>query len=379
MTQLARRPAGLKPLSTDLSPEVFTWASELRTLFEATGLSINRFACLHPHIDKGTVSRYLSGTRVPRDRWFLDALITAREDAGSPLTSPVRQHLTELQLRALATAHPHEYKVRQVSDELEIAVTSWQEAERYARNLEKQLAERIRQIHELTADKERLRTAWHAERTALQAEHARLAEEIAALAQQLDLARERGIQAEQRCQQLEGFLEHLDVQRPSLLEIEGQDTMGNAARVLRIAQVTAEHAVNDARQEAEATRQLARRQADEILQTARAEGRRWNAGLVVVTFEAELWRWEARRSESWTFVSLPVEASEEIEDLAGEARRGFGSLRVQAKIGATTWRTSLFPDGSRGSYALPIKRPVRQAEGIEAGDTATVTVELIDL
>jgi hypothetical protein len=99
---------------------------------------------------------------------------------------------------------------------------------------------------------------------------------------------------------------------------------------------------------------------------------------VVVVFDAELWVWDARRADSWTFVSLPVEASEEIQDLAHEPR-GFGSLRVRVTIGETTWTTSIFPDSARRSYALPVKRAVRKAEALEAGDVATVTVELIDL
>ena len=99
---------------------------------------------------------------------------------------------------------------------------------------------------------------------------------------------------------------------------------------------------------------------------------------MVIVFDAELWLWDARRADSWTFVSLPVEESEEIRELAAGPRRGFGSLRVRVAVGATTWTTSIFP-GEGGRYALPVKRAVRKAEGIEAGDTATVTVELIDL
>jgi hypothetical protein len=100
--------------------------------------------------------------------------------------------------------------------------------------------------------------------------------------------------------------------------------------------------------------------------------------LVVVVFDAELWIWDARRADTWTFVSLPTEASEEIRDLAGGTRRGFGSLRVRVTVGESTWKTSIFPDSARGSYVLPIRRAVRTAEALDAGDIATVTVELID-
>jgi hypothetical protein len=98
---------------------------------------------------------------------------------------------------------------------------------------------------------------------------------------------------------------------------------------------------------------------------------------VKVVFDAELWLWDARRTQAWTFVSVPADQSEEIRDLAGGLRRGFGSVRVRATIGGSTWLTSIFP-ASQGGYVLPVKRPVRIAEALDVGETATVTVELID-
>ena len=104
-----------------------------------------------------------------------------------------------------------------------------------------------------------------------------------------------------------------------------------------------------------------------------------DGALMVVVFDAELWIWDARRADSWTFVSLPVEASADIRDLAGGQRRGFGSLRVRVTLGGSSWATSIFPDGGRDAYVLPIKRAVRVAENLAAGDSTTVTVKLIDL
>jgi hypothetical protein len=100
---------------------------------------------------------------------------------------------------------------------------------------------------------------------------------------------------------------------------------------------------------------------------------------VRVEFESELWIWDARRDESWTFVSLPVEVSEEIRDRAGGRRRGFGSLRVRATVGGSSWTTSVFPDSGRNAYVLPVKRAIRTAESLAAGDVTAVTVELLDL
>jgi diguanylate cyclase (GGDEF)-like protein len=215
MPDIVRRsPADLKPLAPGLSAEVQDWADALRMSWAATGLSMNQFASLHP-IDKGTISRYLNGQRVPRDRWFLDKLLALKADYGQPVTPAVREHLAELQLRALAVAHPHEYRVRRVSDELQIALTAKLEAERYARALEEQLTDRNRQVSELAEVKGRLRAAWDADRVAMQADCERLAREIGQIAGQLHLARERTAQAERRCQILEDLLDHLDAHTPA--------------------------------------------------------------------------------------------------------------------------------------------------------------------
>jgi hypothetical protein len=73
---------------------------------------------------------------------------------------------------------------------------------------------------------------------------------------------------------------------------------------------------------------------------------------MVFEFEAELWVWAARRDDGWTFVSLPPEASEEIREITAGPRRGFGAVRVRVRVGATTWRTSVFPDSLAAVVAL---------------------------
>jgi hypothetical protein len=100
---------------------------------------------------------------------------------------------------------------------------------------------------------------------------------------------------------------------------------------------------------------------------------------MVIAFDAELWLWDARKSDSWTFVSLPASASEEIRETAAGPPRGFGSVRVKATIGESVWETSIFPDGNRNCYVLPVKRAVRKAEDLNVGDVAAVTVEIIEM
>jgi hypothetical protein len=97
------------------------------------------------------------------------------------------------------------------------------------------------------------------------------------------------------------------------------------------------------------------------------------------SFDADLWVWEARRDDSWVFVTLPADASAEIRDRTGGMRRGFGSVRVQVTIGGSAWRTSVFPDSASGCYVLPLKRAVRRAEALDVGDVATVRLEVVEL
>jgi hypothetical protein len=93
------------------------------------------------------------------------------------------------------------------------------------------------------------------------------------------------------------------------------------------------------------------------------------------TFAAELWEHQPERAGSWHFITLPTELAEQIVAEAGP-RHGFGSIRVQARIGASSWRTSLFPDSTTGSLLLPVKKDVRRAERIGPGSLCGVTVHV---
>jgi hypothetical protein len=93
-------------------------------------------------------------------------------------------------------------------------------------------------------------------------------------------------------------------------------------------------------------------------------------------FDAPLWLWSAR-TDSWTFVSVPAELSDQILDLAGPVSRGFGSLRVEVEVGRTVWRTSIFPGES--GYVLPVKKAVRTANDAGVGDVLHVRLTLLDV
>lgn len=92
-------------------------------------------------------------------------------------------------------------------------------------------------------------------------------------------------------------------------------------------------------------------------------------------FTAEVWEWSSRTT--WFFVSVPEDQADDIEEQYGRRAAGFGSVRVEATIGSTTWRTSIFPSTENETYVLPLKKAVRTAEGLGPGISATVQLRIL--
>jgi hypothetical protein len=98
---------------------------------------------------------------------------------------------------------------------------------------------------------------------------------------------------------------------------------------------------------------------------------------------ATLWIWTTDKAPaSWHFLTLDGEVGDAIHALALMRRleyghkRGWGSIKVRATIGDTSWDTSIFPAKEMGGWLLPVKAAVRKAEGLVAGDDVRVTVQL---
>jgi hypothetical protein len=96
---------------------------------------------------------------------------------------------------------------------------------------------------------------------------------------------------------------------------------------------------------------------------------------------ATLWRWTGTGGAgTWHFLTIGGEAGEALSATALMRRlegmaRGFGSLKVTATIGGTSWRTSVFPSREEG-WMLPVKAAVRKAEGLDAGDEVALALEV---
>ena len=94
-------------------------------------------------------------------------------------------------------------------------------------------------------------------------------------------------------------------------------------------------------------------------------------------FTAPLWRYPGEGG--WHFVSLPPEIGDDITGVTAGIRADFGSVRVAVTIGTTSWRTSIFPDSKTGTYLLPVKKEVRDAEKLQTGDDVRARVQIVDL
>ena len=89
--------------------------------------------------------------------------------------------------------------------------------------------------------------------------------------------------------------------------------------------------------------------------------------------------WTTGGSGPWHMVTLPERLSDEIDARYAGPKRGFGAVRVKARIGQTSWGTSIFPTRSTGAYIMGIKKAVRDAEGVVEGARVEIALDIPDL
>ncbi len=93
---------------------------------------------------------------------------------------------------------------------------------------------------------------------------------------------------------------------------------------------------------------------------------------MIIEFEAPIWYW--RGPSPYYFVTIPEQESLDLKTILGFVTYGWGMIPADVRIGATDWKTSLFP--KEGRYIVPLKDSVRKAENIKEGDTISIRVEV---
>jgi hypothetical protein len=95
------------------------------------------------------------------------------------------------------------------------------------------------------------------------------------------------------------------------------------------------------------------------------------------SFTGKCWLWQGKGA--WHFITLPQDKSEEIKFFSEHhrsKRRGWGAVKVIAKIGDSSWETSIFPYAKEGAYILPVKSEVRKRQKIVAGDNVSLSLQI---
>lgn len=92
-----------------------------------------------------------------------------------------------------------------------------------------------------------------------------------------------------------------------------------------------------------------------------------------------VWLWQGNDGKptkaSWYFLTIDGAAAQAIRANATNAA-AWGSVYIEATIGGTTWRTSLFPSKQAGGWLLPLKAAVRKAEKIVEGSVVEAVLAL---
>ena len=107
-----------------------------------------------------------------------------------------------------------------------------------------------------------------------------------------------------------------------------------------------------------------------------------SASIETVGFTAPLLVWRTEKYGDIGYVRIEGEAAEAIRAfelmrrLELGRRRGFGSVKVNARVGESRWSTSVFPQ-KEGGWFLPVKKAICRAEGVEADDVVVVELELL--
>ncbi|MEU2512763.1 helix-turn-helix domain-containing protein [Streptomyces syringium] len=132
-------------------------AEALRALFNGLDMSLREFALRH-HMDASTVSRYLSGSRIPPQHFLRRLLGEALLRPGHQVPPDAARRLHDLRLAALRTARPTQSWAGREDPPLAVLRQALADAEFQARRsaerearLKEQLSSRLEAIAELEA------------------------------------------------------------------------------------------------------------------------------------------------------------------------------------------------------------------------------------
>jgi hypothetical protein len=93
---------------------------------------------------------------------------------------------------------------------------------------------------------------------------------------------------------------------------------------------------------------------------------------VRLRFSGPIWFW--RGPAPFHFVTVPPAEAAMIAEIAPLVTYGWGMIPASVTIGATTVTTALWP--KEGSYIVPVKKALQDAEGLAADDEVEVVLDV---
>lgn len=90
-----------------------------------------------------------------------------------------------------------------------------------------------------------------------------------------------------------------------------------------------------------------------------------------LNLKTKIWIWEG--PSPWYFITIPKKESKKIREEFRSVHRGWGSIPVKVKIEKSSWKTSIFWE-KKGTYILPIKKEIRNAEKISNGSMVNMQI-----
>lgn len=88
----------------------------------------------------------------------------------------------------------------------------------------------------------------------------------------------------------------------------------------------------------------------------------------------KMWPHQSERG-TWYLVRISKKTSQQIRFYNPHSKRGWGSVPVVARVGATTWKTSIFWE-KEGTYVMLIKAAVRKAEGLAVNKQLNMVLQI---
>ncbi|MEU7634743.1 MULTISPECIES: helix-turn-helix domain-containing protein [unclassified Streptomyces] len=180
MAEIARTSGASSRIERGELAEVAELGNVLKKLFTTLDINQSQYA-RRIHIDKSTVSRYLSGTRLPTKEFVQRLVSEVEEDRGVPLQREAKEAIHGQWLAALQVCDPAEHTLETLRAELARSKRNAERAHRNVEALHRLLEQKESEAHAAADDLTRLRLDWSAERTAASREQLQLRQECDSL------------------------------------------------------------------------------------------------------------------------------------------------------------------------------------------------------